>query len=240
VNDDFKIIQETLKIYTLTIEGVDNMKIAVSSNGETLDAQLDPRFGRCQYFLVVNSDDMNFEACNNESAVQGGGAGIQAAQFLASLGVEAVITGNCGPNAVQTLSAAGIELFVGQTGTVKEVVEKFKKGKLSPTSEPTVDSHFGMAPGAASVPGGGMGGGRGMGRGMGGGRGMGRGMGDGRAMGRRMGGGSGLSGQNTPKMNKSAPVSDDWKLENLKKKADDLNRQLEGIIARINQLESRD
>ena len=226
------------------------MKVAVSSNGENLDAQLDPRFGRCQFFLVVNSDDMSFEACNNESAVQGGGAGIQAAQFLASQGVKAVITGNCGPNAVQTLSAAGIELFVGQTGTVKEVVEKFKKGKLSPTSEATVDSHFGMAPGAASGPGGGMGGGRNMGggmsggrsmgRGMGGGRGMGRGMGSGRAMGRRMGGGSGLSGQSTPTMKKSDPVSNDWKLGNLKKKADDLNRQLEGIITRISQLESRD
>ena len=106
------------------------MKVAVSSNGENLDAQLDPRFGRCQFFLVVNPDDMSFEACNNESAAQGGGAGIQAAQFLASQGVEAVITGNCGPNAVQTLSAAGIELFVGQTGTVKEVVERLKKGKF--------------------------------------------------------------------------------------------------------------
>jgi predicted Fe-Mo cluster-binding NifX family protein len=126
------------------MKGVHNMKVAVSSNEKNLDAQLDPRFGRCAYFLVVNPDDMSFEAFNNESAAQGGGAGIQAAQFLASQGVEAVITGNCGPNAVQTLSAAGVELFGGQTGTVREVVEKFKNGHLKPTSEATVDSHFGM------------------------------------------------------------------------------------------------
>jgi hypothetical protein len=89
-------------IDTLMMKGVRNMKVAVSSNGDGLDAQLDPRFGRCAFFLVVNPEDMSFEAFNNESAAQGGGAGIQAARFLASQGVAAVITGNCGPNAVQT------------------------------------------------------------------------------------------------------------------------------------------
>ncbi len=109
------------------------MKVAISSNGENLNSQLDPRFGRCPFFLIVNPEDMSFEVFENDSAVQGGGAGVQAAQFLASQGVEAVITGNCGPNAVQTLSAAGIELFGGQAGTVKEVVERFKNGHLKPS-----------------------------------------------------------------------------------------------------------
>ena len=195
------------------------MKVAVSSNGENLDAQLDPRFGRCQFFLVVNPDDMSFEACNNESAAQGGGAGIQAAQFLASQGVAAVITGNCGPNAVQTLSAAGIELFGGQTGTVREVVERFKKGDLRPTSEATVDSHFGMNAQAEVGRGGGMGGGRGMGQGMGGGRGSGRGMGiSGLGPSRKSGGGSQFGGQ---------------ELEDLKHQADSLNKKMKEVISRI-------
>jgi predicted Fe-Mo cluster-binding NifX family protein len=64
------------------------MKIAVSSTGKNLDSQLDPRFGRCAYFLVVDSDAMQFEAYSNESASMGGGAGIQAAQFLASKKVQ--------------------------------------------------------------------------------------------------------------------------------------------------------
>jgi len=232
------------------------MKVAISSSGKDLNSQLDPRFGRCPYFLVINPDDMSFEVFNNESSVLGGGAGIQSARFLASKGVDAVITGNCGPNAVQTLSAAGIELFVGQTGTVKEVVERFKKGDLRPTSEATVDSHFGMAPGAGSGPGGGMGGGggtkqgmgggRGGGQGMGGGRGGGRGMGSGRGGGRgmgggrAMGGGAGLSGQGTPMKKGSGSVSNDSELETLKKKADDINKQLEGIITHINKLETSD
>jgi predicted Fe-Mo cluster-binding NifX family protein len=222
------------------------MKLAISSSGKDLNSQLDPRFGRCAYFLVINPDDMSFEVFNNDSAVLGGGAGIQSAQFVASKGVDAVITGNCGPNAVQTLTAAGVELFAGQTGTVKAVVERFKKGQLRPTSEANVDSHFGMAPGAGSGPGGGMGGGRGMGGGMGGGRGMGRGMGGGRGMGqgmgggRAIGGGAGLSGESTSIKKGSGSVSNDSELETLKKKADEINKQLEGIITRINQLETKD
>lgn len=208
------------------------MIVGVSSYGKDLNSQLDPRFGRCSYFLVVNSDDMSFEVFSNQSAALGAGAGIQSAQFLATKAVDAVITGNCGPNAVQTLTAAGIELFAGQTGTIKEAVEKFNKGKLRPASQATVDSHFGMASSAGSGPGGGMSGGRAMERGMGSGGGMGRG--------RTMGGGFGVSGRNTPNEKGPGSVTKDRELEALKKKADDINQQLESIITRINQLETRE
>jgi predicted Fe-Mo cluster-binding NifX family protein len=207
------------------MKGVHNMKVAISSNGENLNAQLDPRFGRCPYFLVVDPDDMSFEVFENDSAVQGGGAGIQAAQFLASQGVEAVITGNCGPNAVQTLSAAGIKLFGGQAGTIKEVVERFKKGNLSPTSEATVESHFGTTTGTGLGRGGGMGNGRGMGRGMGGGRGTGRGKGmSGLAGSRRMGASTQSKGR---------------ELEGLKQQAESLNKKMKEVISRINSLENQ-
>jgi predicted Fe-Mo cluster-binding NifX family protein len=211
------------------MKGEKNMIIAVSSYGKDLNSQLDPRFGRCAYFLVVNPDDMSFEVFKNESAVLGGGAGIQSAQFLASKGVDAVITGNCGPNAVQTLSAAEIELYSGQTGTVREVVDRFKNGSITPTSVPNVSSHFGM--GGA----GGFGGGGGVGRGMGGGRGMGRGMGGGRGI-----GDAGVYGQNAPRREKAGGVSKSRELEMLKDQADNLNKQLEDIISRINKLEKRD
>ena len=211
------------------------MKVAVSSNGEKLDAQLDPRFGRCAYFLVVNPKDMSFEAFNNESAVQGGGAGIQAAQFIASQGVKAVLTGNCGPNAVQTLSAAGIKLFGGQTGTVREVVERFKNGQLKPTSEANVDSHFGINAQAEVGRGGGMGGGRGMGQGMGGGRGMGRGMGAGRGTGRGMG----ISGSGPSRKTGGGSQSRGQELEDLKHQADSLNKKMKEVISRINNIESQ-
>ena len=169
------------------------MKIAISSSGNRLDALLDPRFGRCAYFLLVDPANMDVEVIDNRSAAQGSGAGIQTAQLLAAQKVDAVITGHVGPNAVQTLTAAGIEIFTEQQGTIKEVIDRFNSGGLKPASQATVGSHFGM--GAAGAAGGRMGagksasgrGGRGMGRS--GASGMrqasGRGMGRGGGMGRK-------------------------------------------------------
>jgi predicted Fe-Mo cluster-binding NifX family protein len=142
------------------------MKIAVSSSGNDLNSQVDPRFGRCAYFVIVDTNDMSFEAFNNESIALGGGAGIQAAQFVASKGAQAVVTGNVGPNAVQTLSAAGVEVFMGQSGTVREVIENYTKGKISSTGTPNVADHYGMGSGAGMGRGMGMGRGGGMGRGV--------------------------------------------------------------------------
>jgi len=134
------------------------MRVAVSSTGNRLDSQIDPRFGRCSYFLIIETDDMSFEVVNNENIALRGGAGIQSAQVLASKGLSAVLTGNCGPNAVRTLRAAGLELFVGQTGTIRQAVERFKNGELTATDTPNVSDHYGMGGGAS----GGRGGGRGL------------------------------------------------------------------------------
>jgi predicted Fe-Mo cluster-binding NifX family protein len=128
------------------------MKICVTATADSLDAQIDPRFGRCTYLIIVDSETMQFEAVPNSAAGATGGAGIQAAQTIANKGVELLITGNVGPNAFGALSAAGIEIFTGASGTVKEVVEKFKRGEFNKTGAPTVGGHFGM---------GGRGGGRG-------------------------------------------------------------------------------
>ena len=209
------------------------MKIAVSSSGKDLDSQVDQRFGRCANFVIVETDDMSFEAFDNENIALGGGAGIQSAQFVASKGAEAVITGNCGPNAAQTLSASRVEIFVGQSGTVREVIEKYKRGDMKPTSSPNVADHFGMGGGAGMGRGGGMG----MGRGMGGGMGMGRGMGMGQ--GRGMGGGmagtaGGGSGQPEP-----PSLSKEEELKRLKDQANELRKQIEKIESSINSLNKK-
>lgn len=120
------------------------MKIGISSTGKDLNAEVDPRFGRCNYFLIVDTDTMNFDLISNESAMASGGAGIQAAQTIAKNGAEIVITGNVGPNAFQTLSAAGIKIYTGVNGTVKKAIEKYKNGELKETQSASVGSHFGM------------------------------------------------------------------------------------------------
>ena len=120
------------------------MKVAVSSSGTNLDSQIDPRFGRCAYFIIVNTDDMSFEAFDNEAIALGGGAGIQSSQFVVSKGAGAIITGNVGPNAVHTLSAAGVNIFPGQTGSVRDAVERYRTGEIKPQGSPNVDNHYGM------------------------------------------------------------------------------------------------
>lgn len=124
------------------------MKVAVTATGDTLDAVVDPRFGRCALFMIVETDDLSCEAMANESGALGGGAGIQSAQLMARKGVRTVLTGNCGPNAHQTLSAAGIAVVVGCSGTVGDVVRRFVAGQFQPASGPNVASHNGMGNGA--------------------------------------------------------------------------------------------
>ncbi|MFC1674960.1 NifB/NifX family molybdenum-iron cluster-binding protein [Candidatus Omnitrophota bacterium] len=124
------------------------MKICVTSQGENLEAQVDPRFGRCQYFIVVETDSMTFEAVKNPNTEAMGGAGIQSSQLMAEKGIKAVLSGNVGPNAFQTLQAAGIKVFTGVSGNVKEAVEKYEKGGFTASDAPSVGSKFGMQGGS--------------------------------------------------------------------------------------------
>ncbi|MBN2059793.1 MAG: NifB/NifX family molybdenum-iron cluster-binding protein [Deltaproteobacteria bacterium] len=138
------------------------MKIAVSSTGPTLDDVVEPRFGRCPYFLIIDPETLEFEAIPNPNVSLGGGAGIQSAQLMADKGVLFVLTGNCGPNAFRTFGASGIKVITGIEGQVRQAVERFRRGEISADSGPNVESHFGIGRG---MGGGGMGRGKGMGRG---------------------------------------------------------------------------
>ena len=121
------------------------MRLCVTSQGDDLDSEVDPRFGRCAYFLIVDADSMEFEAVMNGAVGAAGGAGVQAARAVAGLRADAVVTGNLGPNAFEALDAAGIRMFTGAGGTVREAVENFKAGVLKETTAgPTTGPHSGM------------------------------------------------------------------------------------------------
>jgi len=159
------------------------MKICITSQANNLDSLVDPRFGRCEYFIIYDTETDQFEAVENPHVGEGGGVGIRAAELVASKGVKAVLTGNIGPNATQTLQAANIDIISGITGNVKEAIEKYKKGaKGGGESEPTAAKQEAIP--QVSGMGRGLGAGRGLGRGRGlgagGGRGGGQGMGCGR------------------------------------------------------------
>jgi len=237
------------------------MKIVVTVTEPSLDAPVDPQFGRCPYFLIVETDDLACETVENPNVALGGGAGIQSAQFMNEKGVRFVLTGNCGPNAYRTLSAGGVQVIVGCSGVARDVVEKFKAGQLNAANEPNVVGHFGTADPdpdsqAASTQGlpatdagqqppmTGMGMGRGGRGGMG--KGMGRGGGRGRGMGRGMGGG-GMGADTWPPapIPKTAlqPIQGTNKpgeLSLLKQQAEAMGEQMQEIQERIRQLEEEE
>lgn len=215
------------------------MKIAISSTGPDLESEVDPRFGRCQYFMIVDLNDMSFEAVPNGNLAQGSGVGIQSAKVVADKGVEAVLTGNVGPKAHQVLAAAGLKVVTGVSGPVREAVQQYKDGQLQPAEKPNVANHAGLQVGPSQnqrpwlqgAPEAGFG----MGRGMGGGRGMGRGCGMGG--GRGMGGGMGRGVYGQPPIAPPAELSRKEELACLKEDAQTLEEQMEEIQRRIKEIE---
>lgn len=123
------------------------MKLCISSKGSSLDSDVDPRFGRCHSFLFVDTESMGCHELSNASIAASSGAGIQAAQRIARMGAEIVITGNIGPNAFETLKAANIVVITGFSGTIREAVDAYKKGELTESSQASVGSHHGMRSG---------------------------------------------------------------------------------------------
>ncbi|MEA1970639.1 MAG: NifB/NifX family molybdenum-iron cluster-binding protein [Thermodesulfobacteriota bacterium] len=120
------------------------MKVAITSYGENLSSKTDRSFGRAKWFILVDTETGAFEAHSNEQNVNAAqGAGIQAAQNVTNLGVEALMTGNVGPNAFRTLNAASIRIFVVKKDmTVEQALSEWKKGKLQETGESTIEGHW--------------------------------------------------------------------------------------------------
>ena len=114
------------------------MKVALTTLGETLEAPLDPRFGRAPRFLVFDTDTTAFEIVDNRAGMEAAqGAGVQAAETLARLGVRGLVTGHCGPKALRVLLQAGIQVYNTDVPTVAAALEAYRAGKLV-TAEPTV------------------------------------------------------------------------------------------------------
>jgi predicted Fe-Mo cluster-binding NifX family protein len=119
------------------------MKICVTSTGNTLESDVDMRFGRCKYFIIVDTESLEFEAVENPNMEAMGGAGIQSGQLISSKAVKGVLTGNVGPNAFNVLRQSGVDVYTGAGGTVKQAVEEFKKGAYKKTPKPNVGNKFG-------------------------------------------------------------------------------------------------
>ncbi len=119
------------------------MKIAVSATGSDLSADVDLRFGRAAYFIIVDSETMAFEVIENiQNLNLPQGAGVQAGKTIANSGAKVLLTGSCGPKAFSVLKQVGIEVAVSIKGTVAEAVAAYKKGELRPADEANVEGHW--------------------------------------------------------------------------------------------------
>ena len=114
------------------------MKIIMTTVKPDIESEVDPRFGRGAYLLVVDADTLDWQAHPNPGMSASGGAGIQAAQFVANQQAQAVISGDFGPHAFQALNAAGLPMYVyGSSQTVRDVIMRFKAGQLERVGAPT-------------------------------------------------------------------------------------------------------
>ncbi len=119
------------------------MKIAITSKGTDLDSQVDPRFGRAAYILIVDTDTLELEVMDNKENVNAfKGAGIQAARMISEKGAEVLLTGFCGPNAFKTLAAAGVKVASDVSGTIRDTVNTFNEGGFSFSDEANVEGHW--------------------------------------------------------------------------------------------------
>ena len=107
------------------------MKVAIAANDSRREGLIDPQFGRCPFFALVDLETDQLEFIKNEATQAFRGAGISAAQLVVDKGAGAIVSGNLGPKAAQVLTQAGVKLFLGVTDlTIEQVIEKLKKGEL--------------------------------------------------------------------------------------------------------------
>ena len=119
------------------------MKLAVTAKGPELDSEVDPRFGRAMYIILVDEESLDFEAVDNSANANAfKGAGIQAATMISGKGAEVLLTGYCGPKAFTTLQAAGVKVVDDVSGTVRDAVEAFKAGRVTYATAANKEAHW--------------------------------------------------------------------------------------------------
>jgi predicted Fe-Mo cluster-binding NifX family protein len=119
------------------------MNICISARGKDPDSEVDPHFGRCNYFLIIDPDAGTVTPIKNPGSEASGGAGIWAAETIVNAGVDTLLTGSVGPNSFSVLSKAGIEIYSKIRGTVSFSLREYQSGKLPILKGPNSSNHSG-------------------------------------------------------------------------------------------------
>lgn len=113
------------------------MIIAISSSFGNPAKEFSGRFGRCKFFLIMDTDAGDWEKVKNPAVDSRGGSGPEVVQFLSELNVSAVISGRYGPNAYSGLTASRITAYLAKSGTPLELLDEFQNGLLKIAAEPS-------------------------------------------------------------------------------------------------------
>jgi predicted Fe-Mo cluster-binding NifX family protein len=96
-------------------------KIAIASQGETIDSQVGSQAARSPWFLFFDKKGQLAEAIENPYQQRRGDAGLKCAELLAEKGVTVFVAGNIGDKMAEALESEGI-VFITFSGTVKEAI----------------------------------------------------------------------------------------------------------------------
>ncbi|MGM0442104.1 MAG: NifB/NifX family molybdenum-iron cluster-binding protein [Elusimicrobiota bacterium] len=120
------------------------MKLCITSTGNKKDSPVDPRFGRCSYFIFYNSKKDEYKVVENTAARAARGAGVEASKIVMNENPQVIITGNIGPNASNVILNSDIKIYSVDGGTVKQAIKAFNNGNLKKIEQATVGGHFGL------------------------------------------------------------------------------------------------
>ncbi|MBA7629340.1 hypothetical protein ES703_36839 [subsurface metagenome] len=101
------------------------MKIAISTDEGNF---VSPHFGRCPYFTIIEIEEG--EILNKDTIENPGHRPAFLPQFLSEIGVSCIITGGMGHRARELFAEKNIEIIVGVTGKIDEVIPSFISGEL--------------------------------------------------------------------------------------------------------------
>ena len=100
------------------------MKIGVLADGPELSSEVSEDFGHAPFFLIVDSETLDFTVVENEF-MDAEGAGMKVAQAIVGIGVEAVIVGGIGTHGFNILNNAGIDVSYDEEGSVESCVTDY-------------------------------------------------------------------------------------------------------------------
>ncbi len=102
-----------------------NQRICFTAQGESIEDEIDPRFGRAAFYLIYDPKTKTMESLENPNKNLMQGVGPKSVQFLSENNVDVLFTGQIGPNAQRVLQASKIKVISGASGKIKNLLEKY-------------------------------------------------------------------------------------------------------------------